>query len=59
LLERLPSWHVNRLSRLVKRPKLHIGDTGVACTLLGVDAAGLNRDRPLLGAMLETFVLQA
>lgn len=30
LLERLPAWHTNRLSRLVKRPKLHIGDVGVA-----------------------------
>ena len=58
LLERLPSWHANRLSRLVKRPKLHLGDTGVACSLLGIDAAGLDKDRQLLGAMLETFVLQ-
>jgi hypothetical protein len=58
LLERLPSWHTNRLSRLVKRPKLHMGDTGVACSLLGIDAAGLDRDRQLLGSMLETFVLQ-
>ncbi len=58
LLERLPPWHTNRLSRLVKRPKLHMGDTGVACALLGIDAAGLERDRPLLGALLETFVLQ-
>ncbi len=56
LLERLPSWHTNRLNRLVKRPKLHIGDTGIACALLGLDAAGLDHDRPLLGAMLETFV---
>lgn len=58
LLERLPSWHANRLSRLVKRPKLHLGDTGVACSLLGIDATGLDKDRQLLGAMLETFVLQ-
>ena len=58
LVERLPPWHTNRLSRLVKRPKLHMGDTGVACALLGIDAAGLDRDRRLLGAMLETFVLQ-
>jgi len=58
LVERLPPWHTNRLSRLVKRPKLHMGDTGVACALLGIDAAGLERDRVLLGAMLETFVLQ-
>ncbi len=58
LLERLPSWHSNRMSRLVKSPKLHMGDTGVACSLLGIDAAGLDRDRELMGAMLETFVVQ-
>ena len=56
LLEELPSWHSNRLSRLVKRPKLHVGDTGLACALLGVDADGLWADRTLLGRLLETFV---
>ncbi len=58
LLERLPPWHRNRMSRLVKTPKLHMGDTGVACALLGIDAARLNRSRALLGPLLETFVLQ-
>lgn len=58
LLERLPSWHANRMSRLVKRPKLHVGDTGIACALLGLDAAALDKDRESLGALLETFVLQ-
>ncbi len=56
LLEELPSWHSNRLSRLVKRPKLHVGDTGLACALLGLDADGLSSDRSLLGQLLETFV---
>jgi len=56
LLERLPAWHANRLTRLVKTPKLHVGDTGVACTLLGLDAAGLARDRATFGRLLETFV---
>ena len=58
LLERLPPWHRNRLSRLIKTPKLHMADTGVACALLGMDIATLNRDRTRLGPMLETFVLQ-
>ncbi len=58
LLERLPSWHSNQLGRLVKRAKLHVGDTGVACALLGVDAAALGAGRPALGSMLESFVLQ-
>ena len=58
LLERLPPWHRNWLSRLVKTPKLHVGDTGLACALLGVDGAGLATDRSLLGQLLETFVFQ-
>ena len=58
LLERLPPWHTNQLSRLIKAPKLHMGDTGLACALLGLDAAQLKHDRLTLGPMLETFVLQ-
>jgi predicted AAA+ superfamily ATPase len=58
LLEELPPWHDNRLSRLVKTPKLHVGDTGVACALLGLDAEGLRADRGMLGQLLETFVFQ-
>jgi uncharacterized protein len=58
LVETLPPWHSNRLSRLIKTPKLHLGDTGLACALLGMDATALAADRPLLGQLLETFVFQ-
>ena len=58
LLERLPPWHSNRLNRLVKAPKLHLNDTGLACVLLGADSAALMQDRALLGRLLETFVFQ-
>ena len=58
LLEELPPWFSNRLSRLIKTPKLHLTDMGVACALLGLDAAALWADRALLGQLLETFVLQ-
>ena len=58
LLERLPPWHSNRLSRLIKTPKLHVCDTGLACALLRADAAALAADRALLGQLLETFVFQ-
>jgi len=58
LLEELPSWHNNRLRRLVKSPKLHLCDTGLACALLGVDTKALLADRQLLGQLLETFVFQ-
>ena len=56
LLDELPPWHSNRLSRLVKTAKLHAGDTGVACALLDVGADDLWADRELYGQMLETFV---
>ena len=58
LLERLPSWHSNRLSRLVKSPKLHVADTGLAAALLGADIGALKADRALLGQLLETFAFQ-
>ncbi len=58
LLERLSPWHSNRLSRLVKTPKLHLCDSGLACALLGFDSASLAEDREALGRLLETFVFQ-
>lgn len=58
LLESVPPWHSNQLSRLVKTPKLHLGDTGMAAALLGYDAQSLSKDRPALGQLLETFVFQ-
>ena len=58
LLDILPPWHSNRLSRLIKTPKVHVGDTGVACSLLGIDAQSLIRDRKTLGHLVETFVFQ-
>lgn len=58
LIEQLEPWHNNRLSRLVKTPKLHLADTGLACALLGVSSKDLWQDRALLGQMLETFVYQ-
>lgn len=58
LLELMPPWHTNRLSRLVKTPKLHVGDTGAACAWLGFDGPALLADRGAFGQMLETFVFQ-
>jgi predicted AAA+ superfamily ATPase len=58
LVDELAPWHTNRMSRLVKTPKLHIGDTGLAAALLGINAQDLAADRELLGQFLETFVYQ-
>jgi len=54
----VPPWHSNRLSRLIKTPKLHLCDTGLAAALLGATAESLDGDRSLHGQLLETFVLQ-
>ena len=58
LLEELPPWHSNRSKRLVKTPKLHLTDTGLACALLRLDADALAQDRTSFGHLLETFVFQ-
>lgn len=58
LVDEQPSWHANRMSRLIKAPKLHIGDTGLGTALMRVDAAALYEDRGLMGQMVETFVYQ-
>ena len=58
LIDILPPWHSNRLKRLVKKPKLHVGDTGVACSLLGLDSQSLSEDRQVLGHLVETFAFQ-
>jgi uncharacterized protein len=56
LVARIPGWHRNDLKRLVKAPKLHFLDSGVAAALRGVDADRITRDRTTFGPLLETFV---
>ena len=58
LVDTLPAWHNNRVKRLIKTPKLHLGDTGIACALMDLDQRALVSDRSLFGHVLETFVLQ-
>ncbi|PCI43225.1 MAG: AAA family ATPase [Moraxellaceae bacterium] len=58
LIEQLQPWHSNRLSRLIKTPKMHLADTGLACTLLGVNSKTLWQDKALLSQLLETFIYQ-
>ena len=58
LIEQLNPWHTNRLSRLIKTPKMHLADTGLACALLGTDSKTLWQDKNLLGQLLETFIYQ-
>lgn len=58
LIEQLQPWHTNRLSRLIKTPKIHMCDTGLACSLIGVNSQALWKDRSLYGQLLETYIYQ-
>src|SRR5215203_1361759 len=53
---RLPPFHANLSKRLVKTPKLHFIDSGLACYLLGIRSADQLRDHPLRGAIFESWV---
>ncbi len=56
LVDVLQPWYSNRSKRLIKTPKVHMSDTGLACALLGLSAEQLDRDRVMLGHLLESFV---
>lgn len=54
---RLPAWHRNVRKQLVKAPKLHFFDTGLACSLLGIRTPAELANHPLKGALFETWVV--
>ncbi len=53
---RVPPWHRNLNKRLVKAPKLHFVDVGLACHLLGIRTPDQLALHPLRGALFESFV---
>lgn len=57
LVRRLPSWHRNAVSRLIKTPKLHFFDSGLLAAMRGIGSDRLRADRQSFGALLETFVV--
>lgn len=58
LVRRVPAWHRNEARRLIKTPKVHVADSGVAATLIGLSANEWNTERERFGHVLESFVLQ-
>jgi len=58
LVRRLPSWHRNPASRLIKSPKIHVLDSGLAASLTGLTAADWKTQRSRFGHLLESFVVQ-
>ena len=58
LIRRLPPFLKNASSRLVKSPKLHFTDSGLAAHLAGITTLEPGRDDLLRGALFETYVAQ-
>jgi predicted AAA+ superfamily ATPase len=54
---RLPAWHHSPRKQVVKTPKLHFLDTGLACHLLGIMEPGQLLRHPLRGALFESWVV--
>jgi predicted AAA+ superfamily ATPase len=58
LVHRLPAWSRNSTARVVRHPKLHLTDTGLAAALLGVSPEALARPvAPSRGPLVETFIV--
>ncbi len=58
LVRRLPPWHTNQASRLVRSPKLHFVDSGMAMALAGLTADDWLPQRDRMGRFLESFVIE-
>jgi uncharacterized protein len=53
----LPAWSGNMSGRAVRRPKLHLTDSGLASHLLGLGVDRFNSAEPILGHLFETFIV--
>jgi predicted AAA+ superfamily ATPase len=56
VLDFVPAWASNRLSRLVRSPKRYLVDPSLAAAALRVDSTAVLRDGDLLGRIIDTFV---
>lgn len=54
---RLPPYHSNLGKRLTKTPKLYFYDTGLVCSLLGIEKPEQLETHPLRGFIFETWVI--
>lgn len=56
MVEFLQPFFRNRIKRLVKTPKVHLTDTGLACSIMNISTKQLQNDPGKFGHILETFV---
>ena len=58
LVRTLPAWDRNNAKRLVKTPKIHICDSGIAAYLTELTADQWTEQPRQFGHLLESFILQ-
>lgn len=58
LIRTLPAWHPNEARRLIKAPKVHLVDSGLASTLAGLEAEEWTTRRDRFGHAVESFAVQ-
>ena len=57
VVDALPAWTSNRLTRLSLGPKRYLVDPALAVAILRLDVGAVLRDGDLLGRLVETFVV--
>jgi hypothetical protein len=57
LIKSIPAWSSGQTTRAIGTPKLAFTDTGIACSLIGQDAARLGEPGGSAGAVLENFAV--
>lgn len=56
LLHRVEPWSVNRLSRIVKTPKIQFIDSGLLAALIGLTTTDAAQDHRRFGHVLESYI---
>lgn len=57
IIHLLRPYHKNYNKRIIKSPKLYFHDTGVACSLLGLESSGQLQSFHMRGDLFENFVI--
>jgi uncharacterized protein len=56
VIQLVPAWSTNLSKKVVRRPKLVVVDSGLACSLTGMTLDRINDPTAPLGPLLESFV---
>ncbi|MGB3975747.1 MAG: ATP-binding protein [bacterium] len=58
LVRRVPAWHRNPSRRIIKSAKIHIADSGLATSIIGLNTSQWMKHLEQFGHILESYVVQ-